>query len=292
MHRQELAITTHLDGNPQVDAHDDNPRVILGDLLRQARAEAKLTQENVGAATGTDHTAVSRMESGERFPTRDILTSWLTKCGVQQGTLSDAGIRGMWRVARRRSDGDEPVQVFFIGWVDAEGRAHIVRLWAPLLVPGLLQTHDYAVEVFMLSGITRERAVELADARMERQQVLGRDSPPVVVALIDQTVLTRQLGSAQVMAGQCERLLELSAHPTVHIQVVKLPTQGLDGMLALAEGPAGTVLLSGGVLEDIVTADAGQVRRAGGIFEAVRASAESALMSTTIIGEAHRRWTA
>ena len=74
---------------------------------------------------------------------------------------------------------------------------------------------------------------------------LERSSPPVVVAVIDETVLQREIGSRKVMAGQCARLLELSEHSSVHIQVVRGASAGLGGMLALADGSQGTVLLSG-----------------------------------------------
>jgi hypothetical protein len=63
-------------------------------------------------------------------------------------------------------------------------------------------------------------------------------------------------------------------------------------MLALAEGPRGPVLLSGSLLEDIVTADVQQVRAAGAIVDAVRGAAMSTGDTRVILGEAHQRWTA
>ena len=100
-----------------------------------------------------------------------------------------------------------------------------------------------------------EQAEAAAAARMERQKILERETPPTVVAIIDEVVLRRQLGTREVMAQQCQKLLDASEHPSVIVQVVRGASAGIGGALALAEGPQGTVLLSGSVLEDTVTAD-------------------------------------
>ncbi|HEX4830002.1 MAG TPA: DUF5753 domain-containing protein [Trebonia sp.] len=231
------------------------------------------------------------MEAGERTVTLATVDTWLKKANVSG--LAVEGVRGMWHVARRHGDNaDQPVQVWFIGWIDAEGKAHTIRLWAPLIVPGLLQTWDYSYHVFRAGGLSHDRATELTDGRMERQKVFERSSPPVVVAIIDETVLHREIGNREVMAKQCKRLLDVSEHPSVHIQVVRGASAGLGGMLALADGSQGTVLLSGSTLEDIVTADAQQVQAASAIVDAVRGAAKSTGETRVILGEALTRWTA
>ncbi|HEY6790246.1 MAG TPA: DUF5753 domain-containing protein, partial [Trebonia sp.] len=178
------------------------------------------------------------------------------------------------------------------GWTDAEVAAWTLRFWAPLMVPGLLQTERYMYEVFRAGGHPHDRATQAVAARMARQAILDRDSPPTVVAIIDELVLARQIGSPEVMAEQCARLLAVSEHSSVIVQVVRGASAGLGGMLALAEGPRGPVLLSGSLLEDIVTADVQQVRAAGAIVDAVRGAAMSTSDTRVILGEAHQRWTA
>jgi Domain of unknown function (DUF5753) len=230
------------------------------------------------------------MEGGERSLTLATLGAWLDRCGVTG--LAESGMRAMWRVARRHGDDDEPVKTWFVGWTDAEASAWALRFWAPLIIPGLLQTERYMYEVFRAGGHPHDRAVQAAAARMARQQVLDREDPPTVVAIIDELVLAREIGSREVMAEQCAKLLEASEHPSVLVQVVRGASAGLGGMLALAEGPRGSVLLSGSLLEDIVTADVQQVRAAGAIVDAVRGAAASTSDTRVIVGEAHRRWTA
>ena len=80
-----------------MDAPDDDPRKLLGSLLRQARADAGLTQDAVGHAIGVERSGVTRMEGGERSLTLATLGTWLDRCGVSG--LAESGVRAMWRVA-------------------------------------------------------------------------------------------------------------------------------------------------------------------------------------------------
>ena len=108
---------------------EDGPRRLLGGLLRQARAEAGLTQDAIGHAVSVERTGVTRMEGGERLPSHAALGAWLDLCGVTG--LAESGIRAMWRAARRHDYDDEPLKAWFVGWVDAEKR----RAPAPVLEP-------------------------------------------------------------------------------------------------------------------------------------------------------------
>jgi DNA-binding XRE family transcriptional regulator len=279
-----MEIDTHM------EAPDDDPRRLLGSLLRQARTDAGITQDAVAHAIGVERSGVTRMEGGDRMLTLATLGAWLERCGVTG--LAEGGVRAMWRVARRQGDGDEPVKTWFVGWTDAEVAAWTLRFWAPLIVPGLLQTERYMYEVFRAFGQPHDRATQAVTARLARQEILKREDPPTVVAIIDELVLARQIGSREVMAEQCDRLLKVSEHPSVIVQVVRGASAGLGGMLALAEGPRGSVLLSGSLLEDIVTADVQQVRAAAAIVDAVRGAAMSTGDTKVSLGEAHQRWTA
>jgi transcriptional regulator with XRE-family HTH domain len=270
-----------------MDAHEDDPRRLLGDLLRQARGEAGLSQDSVGAAVGVDRSGIARMEAGQRQLTSASLTALLGRCGVSG--LAESGIRAMWRVARRQAR--EPEERL-LTWTDVETEARVLRFWHPGAVPGLLQTQEYAYETYRVYGDDHDSATQAAASRIERQRILDRDKPPRVVAVIDELVLHRQLGSPQVMAGQCRRLLALSERPQVSVQVVRGASAGLGGMVALAEGPGGTTVMAGSVLEDIVGNDDAQVQAAGAILDAVRGVAESIAGTRNIIGEALTRWTA
>jgi len=269
----------------------ETARTLLGDLLRQARQQSRYrSQEQLARVVGKERTTITHAELGDKVPSSEVLDDILAQCGVT-GIAGDA-IRGVHRLARREGGDGEPVKVWFVGWVDAEAAAWRITFWNPGAVPGLLQTRDYAYHTFRVYGLGHDQAEAATAARMERQQILERDAPPTVVAIIDEVVLQRQLGTPAVMAEQCKKLLEASERPGVIVQVVRGASAGIGGALALAEGPQGSVLLSGSVLEDTVTADGSQVRAASVIVDAVRGVAATTADSRVILGEIHQRWTA
>jgi len=116
------------------------------------------------------------------------------------------------------------------------------------------------------------------------------------VIVLDELVLHRLIGTAEVMAEQCARLLELSENPSVLIHILPSAlgaSPGLGGPVSLATvSGEPDVLLNGSMLEDVVTTDPQQVRSASGTFERVRGRAANIDDSRTIIGEAMRQWTA
>ena len=270
---------------------DTDPRALLGKLLREARGESGKSGEALADVLGQEKTGVVRAESGERVPTLAHLGVWLSACGVTG--LAESAVRGVWKLARKV---ENPAQAQLAPWYATEARAHTLRFWQPIVVPGLLQVEQYAYEMYRAMGRGHDRALEDAKARMARQAILTREDGPTVVIVLDELVLRRLIGTEQVMAEQCARLLKLSEHPSVLIHV--LPSKlgaspGLGGSVSLASvtGEA-DVLLTGSMLEDTVTTDAQQVRAASGTFERVRGRAASIDGSRTIIGEAMEKWTA
>jgi transcriptional regulator with XRE-family HTH domain len=275
-----------------MDAHDDDPRRLLGSLLRQARMAAGLTQDAVGHVIGVERSGVTRMEAGDRSLTLAALGAWLDRCGVSG--LAESGVRAMWRVARRHGDGDEPVKIWFVGWVDAEGKAHTLRYWSPLLMPGIVQTPEYAYELFRATGRTHERATEEVAARMQRQAILDREDPPTIVIGLWEPVLYHQVGSADVMRQQLAKLVEVSERPGVLVHVVPSTVganAGLGGPVSIASVTGKPdVLLTSSMLEDVVTADGAQVRAASSTFEVVRGVSANIMDTSRIISEAIQAW--
>ena len=86
--------------------NEDDPRKLLGGLLRQARAEAGLTQDAIGHAVGVERTGVTRMEGGERLPSRATLGTWLERCGMPR------------RCHRIHSKRERAVYLSYVGVVD------------------------------------------------------------------------------------------------------------------------------------------------------------------------------
>jgi transcriptional regulator with XRE-family HTH domain len=272
--------------------NEDDPRELLGSLLRQARAEAGLTQDAIGHAVSVDRSGITRMEGGERLPSHAALGAWLDRCGVTG--LAESGIRAMWRAARRHGYVDEPLKAWFVGWVDAERDAHLLRYWNPVLVPGIVQTPEYAYEVFRAGGRSHEQAMADVDARIQRQDALNRLDPPTVVIVMWEPVLHHQVGTPAVMRGQLSRLLEVSERPSVVVHVVPSAfgaNAGLGGPVSLATVVGKPdVLLTSSLLEDVVTTDAAQARAATNTFEVVRGVSANTRDTRHIIAEAITTW--
>jgi transcriptional regulator with XRE-family HTH domain len=108
-----------------------------------------------------------------------------------------------------------------------EDAATMIRTYESVLIPGLLQTEDYARAV-MLGGQGEVHAQSVIDrkveARQERQKILNREIPPELWAIIDEAALLRQVGGAEVMRGQLRHLIEVASWPHVTIQVLPFTT--------------------------------------------------------------------
>jgi transcriptional regulator with XRE-family HTH domain len=248
------------------------------------------TQEALAGAIGKERTTVGKNEQGDRVPALDVLNDTLTACGVTG--LAEIAIRGVWWLAKLTED-DAPVKIWFVGWVDAEGKAHTLRYWSPLLMPGIIQTPEYAYEVFR-SKMSHERATEEVATRMQRQAIVDRADAPTIIVVLWEATLYHQVGTAEVMRAQLAKLLEVSERPGVLVHV--LPNAlganaGLGGPVCLASVTGKPdVLLTSSLIEDVVTSDIAQVRAASSTFEVVRAVSANIIDTRRIIREALETW--
>ena len=181
-------------------------------------------------------------------------------------------------------------KIWFIGWVDAEGRAHTLRIWQPLIFPGLIQTEAYATALYATTGTSDDQIREHVQARLARQSIFDQPDPPSVVIVLDELVLRRLIGSPEIMRAQLARAIELSRRPNMHIHILPSRTGanlGLGGPIHLATA-SGTpeVLLVGALIEDQVTAEPPLVRKASATFDAVRGDALNRTDSRNMMTEA------
>ena len=181
----------------------------------------------------------------------------------------------MVRLARRA---DGPVPTWFEDWLEAEGEAQSLRIWSPTLVPGLLQTADYARALFLAaqSDTSEDVIGALVAARLERQVILDRSDPPDLVVVLDEAVLHRLIGSPQVMHDALVQVAELSRRPYVVVQVVPASNganAGLGGAfyIAAADKMPETLQLNG--IEEQTTERRSLVRKAAVAFDRVRGDA-------------------
>ncbi|MEU4245264.1 DUF5753 domain-containing protein [Actinoplanes sp. NPDC026619] len=144
-----------------------------------------------------------------------------------------------WFHRRSGIAGFDRSPVWFRDWLIIEREATLIRWFEPLIVPGLLQTKAYAHAIIAGSGMVDAADVDLiVTARLDRRDLLAAPKPPTLIAIVDEGVLRRCVGSPAIMAEQCQFLLEASAHP--HMQIYVAPSSagvhgGLGGAFTLAK---------------------------------------------------------
>ncbi|MGV9680711.1 helix-turn-helix domain-containing protein [Nocardia sp. NPDC003482] len=202
-------------------------RIAVGGQLRKLREERGITREAAGDYIRGSHAKISRLELGRTgFKERDI-RDLLTLYGVvdpeQREMFLDlvrkANQPGWWH---RYSDLLPP---WFETYLGLEHAAKAIRSFEGQLVPGLLQTDDYARAVVALGHENSEtaRRVEL---RRKRQEILERQGGPTLWAVIDEAVLHRPIGGADVLREQVLHLQDMAIRPNITIQVLPYAAGG------------------------------------------------------------------
>jgi hypothetical protein len=176
----------------------------------------------------------------------------------------------------------------------------MLRNWEPLIIPGLLQTPDYARALFAAwRDVDGNRDVDADVAgRIARQEIFDRPAPPSFGAVIDEAVLSRCVGGPKVMHDQLMHLADMSERPRITVQV--LPAEvgvhvGLLGAFAIAgfdDDTAGMVYLESPDQGE-TTKHPGRVARIAVTYDTLRDEALGARASPDLIRKvAEERWTA
>lgn len=266
----------------------------LGVMLRRLRTTAGVTMEQAADRIDGDKSKISRVENGHL----GIRRLELEALAVLYGVDDPAVVAGLTALARQSSTKgwwqqySKDLRPEFQERLDLEGDAARIHLFQPLLVPGLLQTAEYAREVIgRVEKSAAEGEVEQwVRMRLARQEILGRDgAAPQLVCVLDEAVLRRMVGGPATMLGQLRKLVDVGNPPELSIQVVPFAHgwhAGLDGAFGIYSYPDPLELdivsvdyLDGVLhLEDDATAET--YRRS---FDQLRASALSSQQSRELI---------
>jgi transcriptional regulator with XRE-family HTH domain len=194
----------------------------LGSELRRLRESVNLTLDQVAASLYCSTSKISRIETARVSATLRDVRDMLELYGIDDDHRM--ALMQLAREARQR----EPWWRAYSGapttrtLVSLEEAATSIQASEALLIPGLLQTEDYARSVFQ--SITVELDPQEVDRRvairMARQALLTRDVPPEVHIVIDEAVLRRLIGGREVMRSQLSRLLESYELPSLTLQVL------------------------------------------------------------------------
>lgn len=179
------------------------------------------------------------------------------------------------------------------GWRAAEAQAEVINSFDLSVVPGLLQTEDYARAILRFSQHPAVDFEELTHRRMERQAVIDGENPPLCIFVIDQSALWRMVGDADIMSAQLARLCDLATRPNVVVKVIPSGVEyyaGCPFMLLWLDGTEIVALddaFRGRVVEDRVVVAA--VRK---IWEGIREAALTPGDSLNLIKGVMSEWEA
>lgn len=210
------------------------PRHVFGAVLRHYRERADLSRSDLAARIHKSVSLIESIERGERVATQDVISDL-------EG-VAELGADGTLLVLREQFKDSLNYQAYpawFQDWAYKEPEAVALRWWEPLVVPGLLQTEDYARAIFRTRlKTTKDEINELVEARIGRQAILARDDPPMLWVLLDEGVLRRPIGGPRVVFEQLARLAETREHPAIVVQVIPARVaahEGLKGAFAMAD---------------------------------------------------------
>jgi hypothetical protein len=214
-------------------------RLVLGGHLRRLREDAFITTEQAAASIRGSHSKISRMEHGRvGFKERD-LEDLLKLYGVESGEEHDALLKlaseantpGWWQGY------SDTLPHWVEPYFGLEAAASFIRNYELQFVPGLLQTEAYARAIIRLGNAeSEEDVVRRAEARLARQDILNRQAPPHLWAVIDESALRRCIGGKAVMREQIRHLLDMADHPAVTLQVLPFaagPHPAMGGPFAI-----------------------------------------------------------
>jgi len=199
----------------------------LGIELRRLRERAELTCEDVGQRLECSGTRISRRETGRISVRPGDVRELLEIYGVS-GAEADSLVQ-LAREARRKGwwhTYGRVLPTWFEAYIGLESEAVRLRDFQSLVMPGLLQTEDYARAVLRAaphagSSAEIDRQVAL---RMERQKVLSQAAPPDVWVVLSESVLRVHVGGPAIMRAQLRQLADVAERPNITLQVLPFAT--------------------------------------------------------------------
>jgi transcriptional regulator with XRE-family HTH domain len=202
----------------------------LAEQLRDIRLDARLTARALSAAAGWHEAKTSRIESAKKAPSEDDIRAWCRVCGAQRAipdliaaSRSADSMYIEWRrlqPAGMRRDQENRLPV--------HERTKVLKAYVGTVVPGFLQTPEYATA--LLSAIrdfhgTPDDVADAVAVRMQRRRLV-RSGSHRYAAIVEEAVLRQVIGDAEIMAGQLGYLLEATSFAGLSLGVIPFAVTG------------------------------------------------------------------
>lgn len=204
----------------------------FGAVLKALREEAGLTQEQFAERVGYSPAYVAKIEQGKRFPPRALPARSEDVLGPLGARVLDAAARSLTRRVGLAS--------WFLQWAGVEEEAVSLYTYECRVVPGLLQPESYLRQLFdrHLPPLTEEQVERQVVARLDRQRLLTARPNTAFSFTVEQALLERRMGGAEVTRDLIDTLLTVGSLRNVEIQVMPLRQEehsGFEGPMYLAE---------------------------------------------------------
>jgi transcriptional regulator with XRE-family HTH domain len=249
-----------------------------------------MSQEQLGRAAFISGDMIAKIERGDRSPSAKLVEA------CEQ--VTELGSNGMLSLLWDQLGGfARPFPGWFARWPDAEAAARTLRSFEPLIVPGLLQTEDYARALLSTRvGESEEQIEAMVGARLARQAILDRDKPPTCWFMVDEGVLRRCVGSPVVMKDQLNHLADQARRPDIVVQVIPLDAgahQGLNGgAFVIADLPgSASVAYQDTALAGQILESADDIESLMLTWDTLRSEALPRVASMTLIEKVQETWT-
>jgi transcriptional regulator with XRE-family HTH domain len=187
------------------------PRTMLGRRLRRMRTDAGLSLRELAEQVGYPHSYIGRVELGDQLPSEAFAAALDRHFGTS-GLLVD-----LLEMAQ-----DASVAEYWRSVVGGEESATRIQIFTSSLIPGPLQTEEYAWALFRMSlpKVPDENLSDLVAARMRRKRMFQRDEPPYFWAIMDEAALKRPVGGSKCMRDQLDAVLRTAQASFVSVHVL------------------------------------------------------------------------
>ncbi|HEY3894816.1 MAG TPA: helix-turn-helix transcriptional regulator [Pseudonocardiaceae bacterium] len=215
----------------------------LGSALRALRVASDLTVDQVGESLHWSGSKVSRIETAKQIVSPDDVRELVTRYG-----LGPDEIEKYVAIARKAKERDwwhkydDVLPEWFEGYLGLEAEASKISTYESDLVPGLLQTEQYAAAVLGVFPLrtTPEEMERSVDLRRDRQARLVEENPLILDAVISETVLRRPIGGPEVMRQQLAHLVSMMERPNITVRLLPFTAAehpGINGAFSVLEFP-------------------------------------------------------
>ena len=270
----------------------ESPTKVFGAMLAYYRASAGLTPEQLGAKIFVSGSQIRKVEAGTRTPSEDLVKA----CETLPELGCNGALTALYEILSEHLK-NRAYPGWFAGWPEKEAAARRLRSFELVVIPGLLQTEEYAGAVLSTQiGASEEEISDAVAGRIARQRILDRDNPPELWSIIDEGVLQRPIGSRQIMRDQLKHVAEMARRSRILVQVIPLSAgahQGLNGgAFVVAEfEDAPTVAYQDTAISGQIIDDEDQAAALAYTWDALRLEALPRAASLKLIEEAAEQWT-